>query len=84
MWQDYLVAISQIILAVSLLPTVFSKNEKPPLATSLPTSLALFMMAYSLFFLKVYISAVLTFFNATLWLLIAYQSYLLNKLIGKK
>jgi hypothetical protein len=83
MWQDYTIAVSQIVLALSLLPTLFSKKEKPPIMTALPTSISLFLMSYAMLFLRAYFSSALLFVNSVLWFIITYQRYLLNKIISK-
>ncbi len=78
MWADYTISLAQIVLALSLLPTVLSKTEKPPLSTSVITSISLFVMSAALFELKAVWGASLTFVNALLWLIISFQKYTLN------
>jgi hypothetical protein len=37
MWQDWVLTIAQLVFVVSLIPSIIDVNQKPPLATSIPT-----------------------------------------------
>ncbi len=79
MWQDYLITVAQIIFAISLFPSLLSKDKKPALQTSLWTALALFAMVIALYSLDAILGAILTTVNAILWLVLLYQRYSLDK-----
>jgi len=77
-WQDIVLGGAQIFFAISLLPSVFSK-DKPALATSVMTSFMLYVIGYVNFTLNLYGASGGLFIVATLWGILAIQKYLINK-----
>ena len=72
-WQDIVIAVGQWFFAVSLLPTLFSKNELPPLTTSIPTGTILLVFGatfYTLGLTNAWISSVVV---ALVWLAIGFR-----------
>lgn len=77
-WQDMVLTGAQLFFAVSLLPSIFSK-DKPAFATSLMTSLMLYVICFVNFTLNLYGASLGLFVVATLWGILAIQKYLLNR-----
>lgn len=77
-WQDIVLAGAQIFFAVSLLPSVFSK-DKPALATSIMTSLMLYVICFVNYTLGLYGAALGLFLVASLWGTLAVQKFRENK-----
>lgn len=80
-WQDIILAGAQLFFAISLLPSIFSK-DKPAFLTSSSTSLMLYVISYVNFTLDLYGTALGLFIVATLWGILAIQKYLINKKIN--
>lgn len=70
-WQDILISIGTLIFLISLLPTLFNRNAKVPLLTSVPTFIILFLFAYTFFTLELYFTMIADILTGTVWLLIA-------------
>lgn len=77
-WQDIVLGGAQIFFALSLLPSVFSK-DKPALATSVMTSFMLYVICFVNYSLNLYGAAVGLFIVAGLWAILAIQKYLATK-----
>ncbi|HLC87573.1 MAG TPA: hypothetical protein VJG66_00770 [Patescibacteria group bacterium] len=77
-WQDIVLGGAQIFFAISLLPSVFSK-DKPALATSIMTSLTLYVICYVNFTLNLYGASAGLFIVATLWGILAIQKHIIDK-----
>jgi len=77
-WQDIVLGAAQIFFALSLLPSIFSK-DKPALLTSASTSFMLFVICYVNSTLNLYGASIGLFIVATLWGILAVQKHLLNK-----
>lgn len=73
-WQDVVLTIGQLVLTLSLLPTVFSK-DKPVLITSI--SFGAILMTFSITFatLALWFTTLTTFLGSLTWFLIAFQKY---------
>jgi hypothetical protein len=80
-WQDYIIAVGNLIFAISLLPSILSQTDKPHLKTSLPTALVLFVFVVTLSTLRLWFSAVATAIAASLWLTLAVQTILAKQRI---
>jgi len=78
MWQDWVIAGVQIVFAISLIPSVLHKENKPSLSTSVFTSAGLYTLSFVYFMLALWFSCVMSGIIATLWALLAYQRYRLN------
>jgi hypothetical protein len=77
-WQDIALAITQLIFAAALFPSILSK-DKPAFATSLMNSIMLYVISYVNLTLNLYGAAAGLFLVATLWGILAIQKYLINK-----
>jgi hypothetical protein len=73
-WQDVVLGGAQIFFAVSLLPSVFSK-DKPALATSIMTSFMLYVICFVNYTLNLYGAAAGLFLVASLWGILAFQKF---------
>lgn len=74
MWQDYALTVIQIFFCVTLIPMLFAK-EKPPLASSVTTGLALLVSATIFSTLQLWIAATSQAIVGTQWLILAYQRW---------
>jgi len=76
-WQDLVISIVNIVFSISLVPQVIHGfKEKKALitfATSIPTFLGLYVLAFTFFTLDLYYSSILSFLTATLWLVLFIQ-----------
>ena len=77
-WQDIVLGGAQIFFALSLLPSILSK-DKPAFATSASTSFMLYVIGYVNFTLNLYGASAGLFLVATLWGVLAFQKYLAGK-----
>lgn len=77
-WQDIILTGAQIFFAISLLPSIFSK-DKPALATSALTSFMLYVIGYVNYTLTLYGASLGLFLVATLWGVLAIQKFIINK-----
>ncbi|HSX19429.1 MAG TPA: hypothetical protein VLE91_04870 [Candidatus Saccharimonadales bacterium] len=73
-WQDLVFSVGGWILAIFLIPTIRGK-QKPELATSLITSIILFIFVISYFSLGLKMGALATLASATCWGILAYQRF---------
>ena len=76
LWQDWIIAISQIVLSLALLPSIFS-SHKPHPRTSVLTSVTLSILAYTFFTLDLWLSAAGTAVGALGWYILLFQKVLL-------
>ncbi len=76
-WQDWVISISSILFVYSLSNQVIHGFKKKKgfltIQTSVLTTIGLYAVAISFFFLNLYFSAILTIINATLWLTLFLQ-----------
>lgn len=73
-WQDIVLGGAQLFFAVSLLPSIFSK-DKPALATSVMTSFMLYIIGYVNYTLNLKGASVGLFIVASLWGTLAIQKF---------
>ena len=73
MMQDYIFGIGNFIFAALLIPSILSK-AKPHWATSLFTSLLLYLFAYCFFTLDLLWAMVAGLTSATAWMILFIQS----------
>ena len=82
-WQDLVIAVVNAILTVSLVPQVYQnfRNKKGPItfATSIPTFLGLYVMAFCFITLSLYYSAIMVSLCGTLWLVFFIQRIIYAK-----
>lgn len=76
-WQDIVMMAANIIFVVSLVPQISKgfrqKKGFISVFTSLPTAIGLFMVAYALYTLGLYLSSAITLVSALLWLTLFIQ-----------
>lgn len=75
MWQDWIIAGVQIVFAISLIPSVLHKENKPSLSTSIFTSAGLYTLSAVYVSLALWFAAIMAASIATLWATLAYQRY---------
>jgi hypothetical protein len=73
-WQDLVIAIGQWFFAITLLPTLFSK-ELPPYFTSIPTGMILIIFGFTFGTLSLWNSAISSIVVGCVWLSIAIKKY---------
>ena len=78
-WQDIVIAIVQVSLAVALLPSVFKKGRKPAFLTSIMTSSALVVLAFTFATLSLWLSAISTILVSLIWFVLAAQKIMINR-----
>lgn len=74
-WQDKAITLAQLGFILALLPAVFSRGSKPPLATSVGTALGLAVIGYAMLTLGLWASSFSAFVTCALWLVIAGQRF---------
>jgi len=79
-WQDIVFTIGSVIFIVSLFPSILDKHNKPARITSIFTSVVLFIFAFTQITLNLFISSILTFVMAVLWLVLYFQVKKLQKI----
>jgi len=77
-WQDMVLTGAQLFFAVSLLPSIFSK-DKPALLTSASTSFMLYVISYVNFTLNLYGASLGLFIVASFWAVLAIQKFLIER-----
>ena len=77
-WQDLVFAGGASLFSIALIPTIRS-NEKPPLATTVPTALALFVFSATSLTLDLFFTAVTQVISACLLSVLAVQQYTKHK-----
>jgi hypothetical protein len=72
-WQDALIATGNFLMAVALVPSIRSREEKPPLATSVPT--AFFLTSFGIAFatLGLWLAMAGVWSGAVCWWILAWQ-----------
>ncbi len=73
MWQDWAIAIVQVVFIVALVPSLLHREHKPALWTSIPTSLGLAVIAVSYMTLGLFWSALASSAMTLGWAILAYQ-----------
>lgn len=73
MWQDYVLAGTQAILTAAIVPMVFQKGKKPPFTTSIPTSIGLAVIAFTVSTLGLWWSAGVAALASFLWFILVAQ-----------
>ncbi len=78
LWQDIILTGGSIVFIFALLPTIFS-DDKPPLASSIPTGAVLFVFAVVYFSLHLWTTGITNLIISSLWFIIAFQKFLSDK-----
>lgn len=73
LWEDIVIGGSQLSFLVGLIPTILSRDEKPPLSTSLTTAFFMSVLVAPSVSLGLYSSVVVTTALAIGWWIIAWQ-----------
>ncbi len=73
-WQDWVISIGQIVLAIALIPTIRSK-DKPPLSTGITTAIAIGTISLTFLTLGLWFSAATAGLASSGWFFISYQKY---------
>ncbi len=73
-WQEIVFFLGNFVFWASLIPMIRGAT-KPPLTSSGPTSLILFLFAGSFLSLRLYFSAISNFITAILWAILFFQKY---------
>ena len=78
MWQDTVLALTQIIFAVALLPTIAHATKKPTLSTALMTTSTVFVVVFVYISLALWSSAFGAGILGVEWATLAHQRYRLD------
>ena len=73
-WQDIVFTVGSFIFTIALIPAIKSK-DKPPIKTSLTTSLVLFAFVVCYVSLGFYVSAISGGLTAICWFILFLQKY---------
>ena len=77
LWQDLVIMVVVIVFTVSLIPQVHHGYKKKKglitLATSVPTTIGLFVLSFVYSTLDLYLSAIISLFTAIIWLIMVIQ-----------
>lgn len=71
MWQDLVFGFGSLVFLTSMLSSLFNKNTKIPLATSVPTSVVLFLFTIAQGSLDLLFGASMNALNTLAWSAIA-------------
>lgn len=72
MWQDYVLVLMQLLFCFTLVPMLFHK-EKPPFLSSVPTGIALLVIAFVYATLNLWLAAAGSAVVGLQWLALVYQ-----------
>lgn len=76
-WQDLVISITQSVFVISLIPQVYKgfKEKKGfiTLATSTPTFIGVYIVAFCMYTLSLFYSSVAAALTGTLWLILFIQ-----------
>jgi len=76
-WQDTTISIINLLLSYALIPQIYNGFQKKKgfvtLQTSIISSAGLYILAFTVFTLKLYFSAITTFLVATFWTILLTQ-----------
>lgn len=74
LWQDIVISIVNIMLLISLTPSLYesfkTKKITIPIFTSLPTAIGLYVMSIAFLTLDLYFSSIIVFLTATEWFIL--------------
>lgn len=79
MWQDTVLAITQIAFALALIPSIVHPNEKPALVTSLMNVFFIVIVVIVYATLDLLVSTLGAATIGLEWGVLAYQRYMLDK-----
>ncbi|OGG57326.1 hypothetical protein A2853_02295 [Candidatus Kaiserbacteria bacterium RIFCSPHIGHO2_01_FULL_55_17] len=79
MWQDWVIASVQVVLAFSLLSSIFHSAHKPTLSTCIFTAMGLFTLSFVYITLALWFSALMSAIIGILWAVLGLQRHRLNK-----
>ncbi len=71
-WQDWVLALSNVILGLSLIPTIRS-HDKPALSTGIITTVLVGVVAATMLTMELWLTAAITFVNSGAWGVITVQ-----------
>ncbi len=78
--QDFIIAITNILLSYALFPQILhnfkEKKNEITFQTSIISTFALYIPAFTVYSLDLIISSITTFAAATLWLIILIQKFI--------
>lgn len=75
MWQDYVLIAISVLFCFTLVPMLFAK-EKPPMLSSIPTGIALLVIAFVYSTLELWLAAIGSAIVGLQWLTLTIQRFL--------
>lgn len=79
MWQDYAIAVVQVIFAVALIPTIMDKKHKPALSTCLLNGVGMAVLVAAYLSLSLWSSSIVAAVVGAQWVVLGVQRHRLNK-----
>lgn len=79
MWQDYAIAVVQIIFVAALVPTIMDKKHKPALSTCVFNAVGTGVLVTAYTSLGLWSSSVVAAAVGAQWVLLGVQRYRLNR-----
>jgi len=77
-WQDYTIATASVAFSIGLIPAV-RKVEKPPIETSLVTSLGMTALCVCYATLSLWFSLAVGVITTTLWYVLFFQKFRMRR-----
>ena len=78
MWQDYVLTTVQVFFCLTLIPMLLAE-KKPPLMSSIPTGLAIFVSVAVFITLHLWFAAVSSAIVGIQWLALAWQEWSISR-----
>jgi len=82
-WQDIVITIGNLVFTIALIPQVYSgfKEKIGPIKyqASVPTFIFLYIFVFTFYSLHLYLSAIVSIFSGTMWLLLFIQRLIYKK-----
>jgi len=73
-WQDYVLMAANVVFCLTVVPMLFAR-EKPPLWTSIPTTVVLWVIGATYLTLQFWFATATLFIVGTEWSVLAYQKW---------
>ena len=79
MWQDYAIAVVQVLFAVALIPTIMDKKHKPALSTCVWNAIGTGVLVSAYTSLGLWSSSIVAAVVGAQWVVLGVQRHRLNK-----
>ena len=79
MWQDYAIAVVQVLFAVALIPTIMDKKHKPALSTCVWNAIGTGVLVSAYTSLGLWSSSIVAAVVGAQWVVLGVQRHRLNR-----